>query len=390
MRSCGMKWMVALCCVMALQRISQSAEPGSVASGGRTGDQPVELAIDRWPADGRLARSEIPKFDVGRAYLRTADGDVPVTVTFNNDATESHFVRPSGASTDGPATIVVEPVDSAAGQFRDGRIVLAAGNAQVQGQTAKLESHPGNQRIGLWRNPKDYVTWDYKATRPGRYDVFLTYSCAEKDGTKISVELGKQQLEGTLKSTHNGWYGYSWQKLGTVAIPAAGPQKIAVRCQEMVGGAVMNLKAVTLIPACEGTPPVQATDGKVTLHSKNVTIHGVQVQYEPKPEKNTVGFWTHATDTVSWEFSITKPGKFDVEILQGCGKGQGGSKAVIDVAGQQLPLTVEDTGHFQNFKPRIVGEVTLDKPGKYVLKVVPTHKAGVAVMDLREVRLLPK
>jgi len=79
-----------------------------------------------------------------------------------------------------------------------------------------------------------------------------------------------------------------------------------------------------------------------------------------------------------------------VEILQGCGKGAGGSKAVIEVAGQQVLLTVEDTGHFQNFKARKVGHVRLDKPGNYRLKVVPTHKAGVAVMDLRQVRLLPK
>ncbi|MCE9556080.1 MAG: hypothetical protein K8T91_22255 [Planctomycetes bacterium] len=390
MRRLGLKLILALYCFVALQLTSQSAERGSSTPGGRTGDLPVEIAIDRWPADGRLPRSDIPKFDVGRAYLRTAEGELPVIVTFNQHATESHFVRPSSVVASGPAIIVVEPIDSAAGQYRDGRIVLSAGNAQVQGETAKLESHPGNLRIGLWRNPKDFVTWDYKATRPGRYDVYLTYSCAEKAGTKINVEIGKEQLDGTLKTTDNGWYGYTWQKLGNVAIPAAGPLKISVRCREMVGGAVMNLKAVTLIPAGEGTLPVQAADGTVTLHAKDVTIHGVQVQYEPKPEKNTVGFWTHATDTVSWEFSISKAGKFDVQILQGCGKGQGGSKAVIEVAGQELPVTVEDTGHFQNFKPRIVGAITLDKPGKYVLKVVPTHKAGVAVMDLRELRLLPK
>ena len=391
MKMRGLTWILALVNILALHSASLGAEPSTPMVGrGRTGDVPVEIAIERWPADRRVPRRDVSRYDVGRAYLRRADGLLPVLVTFNQDATESHFVRPDEASADAPATIVVEPVDSTAGQYGDGRIVFGAGNAQVQGQTAKLESHPGNLRIGLWRNPKDFVTWNYKATRPGRYDVFLTYSCAEKEGTKIAVEIGKTQLEGALKTTEKGWYGYTWQKLGSVAIPAAGLLKVAVRCREMVGGAVMNLKAVTLIPTSEGTPPVQAADGTVSLHARDATIHGVQLQYEPKPEKNTIGFWTHPSDTVSWEFSISKPGQFDVQILQGCGKGQGGSKAVIDVADQQLPVTVEDTGHFQNFKPRIAGTVTLDKPGKYVLKVVPTHKAGVAIMDLREVRLLPK
>ena len=343
----------------------------------------------KWSKDGRIELGP-PLTEITRAYLHTADEDVPVTVALDKEGAQVHLLRPAGVVEEQIGDLRMEVTDEAAGQHLNGRIVLLANNAKVVGKTAKLETSRGNHRIGFWSDPQDFVTWDYKATRPGRYDVFLTYSCAEKGGAKISVEIGKQQLDGTLKTTENGWYGYTWMKLGTVAIPAAGPLTVAVRCREMVGGAVMNLKAVTLMPICEGTPPVQAAGGTVTLHAKDVTIHGVQVQYEPKLEKNTVGFWTHATDTVSWDFSVTKPGKFDVEILQGCGKGQGGSQAVIVVGEEKLPFTVEDTGHFQKFVPRVVGTVTLAKPGRYTLTVRPIQRAGVAVMDLRQVRLVPK
>jgi hypothetical protein len=348
------------------------------------------MARPAWSEEGRLAVDVPAGTEVTRACIRTADGNAPVTLAFNQDATEQYLLRPSGPAPTAPGEVVLEVIDRAAGQFRDGRIVFSAANAKVHGARAKLETHPGNSRIGFWTNPQDYLTWNYKATRPGRYDVFLTYSCAEKDGTKIDVEIGKEKLAGTLKSTANGWWGYTWINLGTVTIPAAGPIEVAVRCREMAGGAVMNFKALTLIPTCEGTSPVQADDGSITLHSRNVTIHGVQVQYEPKPQKNTVGFWTHASDTVGWKFTISKPGTFDVEILQGCGKGQGGSKAKIVLADQELPFAVEDTGHFQNFVPRVIGTVKLEKPGNYELQVIPTHKAGVAIMDLRQVRLLPK
>ncbi|HKB40018.1 MAG TPA: sulfatase-like hydrolase/transferase, partial [Gemmataceae bacterium] len=136
-------------------------------------------------------------------------------------------------------------------------------------------------------------------------------------------------------------------------------------------------------------PNPQAADGTVTLHAKTAEVHGVQLRFEPMPHKDTLGYWTRAGDWASWEFEVSKPGRFRVEVLQGCGKGQGGSEVELTVVGQTLTFTVEDTGGFQNFKAREVGSVTLDKDGRHSLQVKPTHKAGAAVMDLRMVKLTP-
>jgi arylsulfatase A-like enzyme len=136
-------------------------------------------------------------------------------------------------------------------------------------------------------------------------------------------------------------------------------------------------------------PNPQAADGTVILPAKTADVHGVQLRYEPLPHKNTLGFWTRATDWASWEFQLARPGAFTVEVLQGCGKGQGGSEVEVSVAGQSLRFTVEDTGHFQNFKPRRIGTVDLDKPGRYTLSVKPLSRPGVAVMDLRSLTLRP-
>jgi len=125
-------------------------------------------------------------------------------------------------------------------------------------------------------------------------------------------------------------------------------------------------------------------------HARDVTIQGVKVQYEPRPEKNTVGFWVNPDDRVSWGFQVRKPGEFDVEILQGCGKGQGGSEVEMDVGTETLRFKVEDTGHFQNFKPRVIGTVTIPEAGYEILTVRPLSKPGIAVMDLRQVRLIPR
>jgi len=136
-------------------------------------------------------------------------------------------------------------------------------------------------------------------------------------------------------------------------------------------------------------PNPQAADGSVSLPARTAEVHGAQLRYEPLPHKNTLGFWTRKEDRASWEFVLTRPGMFEVGVLQGCGRGQGGSVVEVAVAGQTLAFTVEDTGGFQQFKARLLGKVKLDKPGRYTLIVRPRSKAKAAVMDLRQVTLTP-
>ena len=136
-------------------------------------------------------------------------------------------------------------------------------------------------------------------------------------------------------------------------------------------------------------PNPQAADGKIVLPARTADVHGVMLRYEPLPHKNTLGFWVRADDWASWDFSLTKPGKFQVEVLQGCGNGSGGSQVAFEIAGQSLTMTVQETGGFQNFTPRVIGEVMLGQPGRYTLTVKPQTKPGVAVMDVRQISLLP-
>jgi len=135
-------------------------------------------------------------------------------------------------------------------------------------------------------------------------------------------------------------------------------------------------------------PIAQADDGSILLHARDVTIHGKVVRYEPKPEKNTIGYWTRKADWVSWDFIVAKGGKFHLIALQGCGKGSGGSHVEFAIGDQKLEMIVQDTGSFQNFVPRDLGIVDL-APGNYTLSVKPITKPGQAVMDLRQVTLVP-
>jgi hypothetical protein len=349
------------------------------------------LEITDWPAAGKLTLPT-PFANITRAYLALDPNRKPLLVECNADATSIVLHLPKKKSADLTTLVALETAEKSE-QFVLGRIVLSALDAKVQpgkGQTtpeAKLESHPGNHRIGFWTNSAETVEWNYTATRPGMYEVELTYSGDGNADTEVELKIGEKTLPIKLIDT-GSWYKYTTGVAGKVYIPTAGPLSIEVKCTKQTGPAVMNLKAITLRPTCEGKMPEQAEDGTITCHARDVTIQGVKVQYEPKPEKNTVGYWVNEKDWVYWDFKANKPGKYQVEILQGCGEGHGGSEVVLTIAGQKLPFTVKDTGHFQNFKPRMIGTVEI-KPGQQRMTVVPVKKAKAAIMDLRQVRLIP-
>jgi hypothetical protein len=128
--------------------------------------------------------------------------------------------------------------------------------------------------------------------------------------------------------------------------------------------------------------------GDIRLMAKDARIHATNMRYEPQSHKNTLGYWTKPEDWADWEFEVQSPGKYEVEITQGCGKGSGGAEVAVEVGGQTLKFTVQDSGHFQNFIQRTIGTVDLPA-GRQTLAVKPQTKPGAAVMDLRRVVLRP-
>jgi arylsulfatase A-like enzyme len=151
-----------------------------------------------------------------------------------------------------------------------------------------------------------------------------------------------------------------------------------------------SVAAQDMRPNPDYVPNPQSQDGNILLPGKTADVHGVMLRFEPLSHKNTLGYWVRADDWASWEFQVSKPGEFRVEILQGCGTGSGGSEVEFAVGAQTLMMTVEETGGFQKFIRREIGSLKLDQPGRYTLAVKPRKKPGVAVMDLREVRLVAK
>ncbi len=144
------------------------------------------------------------------------------------------------------------------------------------------------------------------------------------------------------------------------------------------------------MPRLVTTPAVSrpGADGVITLSARDAVVHGEKLQFEPLTHKNTVGYWVNPSDYAEWSYALDAPGEFEVEILQGCG-GHAGSDVALGFPEGPVPFVVEETGHFQNFVWRKIGRIALKEPGVQVMSLKCQKLAKGAVMDMRQVRLVP-
>ncbi len=149
--------------------------------------------------------------------------------------------------------------------------------------------------------------------------------------------------------------------------------------------------------------PIKASgDGSFDLPACKAFTAGEKVRFEPQTFKNTVGYWVGRNDNARWQIVVGRPGEFNVGILQGCGSGQGGSRAVVRVLTQmeasrgtpdaeshaEAKFEVLETGHFQDFQWRHVGKISIAKPGIYWIEVRPIAIEKNALMDIRRLQLV--
>jgi lysophospholipase L1-like esterase len=275
-------------------------------------------------------------------------------------------------------------------QLPDGQIVFSASDGKLEAEgSAHGRWDETKGAVVLSGSGKTEVSWSYKPTRWGMYELEVIAGSENRGGVPIEVQIAGHNLSARVPASaadpdHP-------LDLGRVHLSKAEP--FSVQLRKAAEGAVL-LKALVLRPAPEGRPIVQS-DPTITLRAADAITHSVTLRYEAVTNKNCLGYWTNPNDTAEWKFQVRTPGRYEIQLWQGCGKGQGGSDVLVQLIGhgkalQEARFTVEDTGHFQNFIPRNLGAVDFDHPGEYALLIRPQRKQAGAIMDVRQVLLLPQ
>lgn len=250
----------------------------------------------------------------------------------------------------------------------------------------------GAIRVGDWKLIEHY--------EDGRLELFnLAHDISETTDLAAAEPARVAELRGQLEKwrrdvgaqenqANPDFNASAWQQLyQNVDVSKLLAESTAAPMEEKLSEWRKLMNLVVVPPAKRPADCPGPGSGVIVLWARDARVHGEKLRYEPQPHKDTLGFWVVKDDWADWEFEAPHAGTFEVQLLQGCGKGSGGAEIEVTVAGHTLSTTVEETGHFQRFVPRTIGTVKLDQPGKHTLAVKAKSKPKGAVMDLRRVTL---
>ncbi len=227
-------------------------------------------------------------------------------------------------------------------------------------------------------------TWTkFKAKRWGRYQVRLTYSL-KRAALGMQFRMADLAVKRPLETAYTPRKTY----LGSVYITQPGDVPFSLLTPP-TDDAGFIVHEIALIPAPEGGKIEPDKAGVFTLHAKDATTWSETMRYEPKPEKNCLGFWTSPEDIAEWEFEVAKPGRYKVTVTHGCGGGNHGSEVELKLAGKSLKFKTQDTGGFQKWSDVAVGEIEITKTGLQRLMIDPVNKVKAAVLDVHQITLTP-
>ena len=277
--------------------------------------------------------------------------------------------------------------------------------------TKLLRSEPMPQRALFWHVP-NYTNQGGRpagAVREGKWKLVEQYEDGSVELFDLSTDLG----EATNLATEQAKVAADlqkkladWRTSVGAQMPMPNPEFDAAKHKALyidfdpstkkggptaaADGPAWQAWRTAMNAAAKGhKPDVTPATGIISLHARAATVHAEKMHYEELSYKNVLGFWVNPADWAEWTFDVPTAGTFTLDILQGCGKGSGGAEVEFAIGEQKFLTKIVETGHFQQMIRRDLGTVQLPA-GKHTLTVKPKTKPGGAVMDLREVRLVPE
>ena len=131
------------------------------------------------------------------------------------------------------------------GQEANGTMVLPAPLAEIHGSGAQVESKGGQPNIGYWTNARDWLSWQFKLEKGGRFDVMATFATPAQS-SKFDVAVGEQKFTAQVEKT-GSYETFKTVKLGEVRLEP-GTHELSIKPVRDQWQAI-NLRSVVLKPA---------------------------------------------------------------------------------------------------------------------------------------------
>ena len=160
--------------------------------------------------------------------------------------------------------------------------------------------------------------------------------------------------------------------------------------------------STTIALSLDGPPVVSEPEvligagksGEYTLGADDAVLDGSEIKVQDSGDNANIGFWTNPNDSVTWKINTLKAGStvFGVQLSVACPPGVEGSTFEILLDGKTTGLvgTVAKTQGWNNFEPMTLSGNLELFPGKHSIQLKVKKMPNYAVMNLRQVLLIPK
>ncbi len=162
-----------------------------------------------------------------------------------------------------------------------------------------------------------------------------------------------------------------------------GPEGITLTVPSAAPDAVSSTIVLKVNGALEIEQPVlsQQPDGTILLPASEARIHGEQLRYESGSQRDNLGFWFDPAESAEWEFTVSKPGRFEVAAEVAAPET---ASLELSSKGQKLKEPIAATGDYSKFQWTKLGLLEI----KTTLSV-----RGVAdgwhPINVKSIRLMP-
>jgi len=244
---------------------------------------------------------------------------------------------------------------------------------------------PVTHAQGFNESNRAYTSRDFRFMKKG--DTLYAYALAwPEDGklTVLSLANGAGRVENVKLLGYPGKLVWSQTDQGLVVmLPAQKP------C-DYVYGLEIHGKGLTPVAVSSTSTAIviePKANGVIVLNPGSATINGGSPQIETKSGVDDIGYWGTAADTVSWEFDVTSPGKYQVTINSSCDPVAAGCAFKVVAAGQSVQGETISTGSWDTFADNVLGTLTFTQAGKQTLTFQPEDTPPWKGIALRSVTL---
>jgi alpha-L-fucosidase len=262
----------------------------------------------------------------------------------------------------------------------DGRGVVPAPEVQRLQQIGAWMKKNGASIYGTTASPYKRLGFDGRATVKGN-TLYLNVFEWPANGL---------QLAGLKTAVRSARVLATGEKLQVLA--SNGTLRIAKpRALDAVSTAI----ALTLAGPPQVLEPeivaLTRTNGSFKLVASDAVLQGETLQVQDGGDKANIGYWTNASDSVSWKLKAPAAGEFKVALDYSCEPGSEGSTFALEVDGRDSGLrgVVAKTDGWNDFRTITLDGALSLSAGTHTLRIKPLSKPGLAVMNLQSIALSP-